>query len=199
MKKIRRIKMNKRISQILGYAVLSIVVVAVILCAVIKLDFKPTMQKLNFGPDQIQIKDSEGTAQGGSIGDKDEYKKFVSKYNDSFKLTVFYSLFSGKLNAKIDKSEQSGLPSFSGYQVTFIYKDSYVLYYEGKQVTTADNSSDKVKYNRITFDVQEDKGLTTTYIYYYNSSNSNSYTRFTTTANFDGLYKYIGELKSITQ
>lgn len=184
--------MKKKISLIVVYAVLAVVVVGFILCSFIKINFKPEMSMPSLSNGAIEISVS-GQAKYESISDTKDYKTFASKFNGSFEVSVLYSLFSGKINneTKIDKVTNS--PSFSGYKVQFVYNESQTLKKDGKPVMTANNTNTPITYNRVVFDVQGSKGLTNKNIYFYTNGQT-TYYKLTTIANFNGLYKYIANM-----
>ena len=183
--------MKKKISQIIAFSVLAVVVLAIVLCAVIKLDYMPQM-KLPEYPEVIQITDGEAGAITQSLTG-DEYKTFVKKFNDSFKLSVLYSLFSGKLGKSISSPKKVTSVTKGGYQVVFMFSSEQVLKDNGKEVTIANNSSETVKFTRLQFYVQPEKGLNEDVtLYFY--TDSSSYYAVTTMANFDDLYNFIKEI-----
>ena len=146
--------MKKKISQIVIYAVLAVVVVGLILCSIIKINFKPQMAlpTLNDGAIEISV---AGQAKYESISTKEDYNAFTSKFNNGFKLTILYSLFSGKIGQELKINKVTSDPTFSGYKVQFVYNQSQTLKKDGKPVMTADNSNTPITYDRVVFDVQD--------------------------------------------
>jgi len=187
--------MKKRISQIIAFCVLAAVVLSVVFCAIIKIDFMPQM-KLPEYPEVIQITDAEAGGIYESLSE-DTYKNFVIKFNDSFKLSVLNSLFSGKIGKKIETpvytSKNPNTISGSGYQVLFVFAEEQTLKDNGKEVTVAKNSTETVKFNRLKFYVEADKGLNENItLYFYN--NLSYYYSIKTMANFDALYNFIKDI-----
>ena len=186
--------MKKKISQIVMYSVLGIVVLGLILCSIIKINFKPEMQvPVTTAVGKIQIETSTGTSAVDSSNENINTQKFADKFNSSFELTILYSVFSGKISNEIQIDKQTNAPSFSGFKVQFIYAESHTLKKGGKDVMVADNSNTPIKYNRVLFDVTSGGGLKKTSIYFYTNGETNYY-KLTTIANFDELYKYISNM-----
>ncbi len=190
--------MKKKISQIIAYSLMGAIVLGIILCAIIQINFKPNMNlpSLEKG-DKIQIS-IDGTTQGESSHENINYNEFVRIFNDSFKLTVLYSMFSGHLgnSVKISPELKSEI-SFNGYKVEFFYGEEQTLKKDGKEVYIAENSNIPVKYKNVVFDVAQDKGLTKVNLYFevLNSESSKvQYRQVETIANFDRLYNYISEI-----
>lgn len=186
--------MKKKISQIVAYSVLGVVVLGLVLCAIIKLNFRPEIRMpMVADGDKIQISVS-GTSKVESSDENIKYNTFLNKFDDSFKLTILYSLFSGKIGSELEIKETTSAPSFSGFKVQFIYAETQTLTKNGKEVTSgAVNSNTPVKYNTVVFDVTDAKGLGQVNLYCY-INGDDSYYRINTIANFDGLYNYISEI-----
>lgn len=186
--------MKKKISLIIAYSVLGLVVVGLILCSIIKINFMPEMKvPVTTDIGKIQITTSSGTSAVDSSNENINMNKFSETFSNSFKLTILYSVFSGKIGNEVQIKKQTTSPTFSGYKVQFIYQESQTLKKGGKPVTVADNSNTEVTYNRAVFDVKEGKGLTNVNIYFYTNGESNYY-QLTTIANFDELYTFIKAL-----
>lgn len=192
----------KKISQIIAYSILGIVVLGLVLTAILKKDFSPNINvpAYNNGTGDIFINSADDLKHEGlSSKDEKEYDKFVKLYNDSFKLTILYSVFSGEISKKqeITNYGKTKPQLSSGLIVTFNYSQNQILrsngetYYESK-------SSDEVLYKQVFFAVENDKGLTTKKIYFYSENNS-SYYQLTTLANFDSLYDYISEFPAFVE
>ena len=186
--------MKKKISQIIAYSVLSVVVLGLVLCAIIKINFRPEINlPLVANGDKIQIS-LEGTAKVESSDENINYKEFLNKFDDSFKLTVLYSVFSGKLGSELDIEETKTAPVYNGFKVQFIYTETQTLKKDGKEVTSgAVNSNTPVTFNSLVFDVADAKGLGEVNMYFY-TSGEEGYYKVTTIANFDELYKYISAI-----
>ena len=186
--------MKKKISQIVAYTLLGVVVLGFVLCAIIKINFKPEINMPNLANgDKIQIS-LTGTSKVESSDENIVYDKFMNKFNNSFELTVLYSVFSGKINSELDIQKTSIKPSYNGYKVQFIYSETQTLKKDGKDVTSdAVNSNTPVTFNRVLFDVAEGKGLGEVVLYFYTEGDSLFY-KVTTIANFDGLYSYISDI-----
>lgn len=184
----------KKISQIIAYSLLGVVVLAFVLTATIKKDFAPNIIVPTYESKGIEIKQA-GLAKYDGLGDNDNYNKFVKEYNSSFKLTILYSIFSGEISrtqavTNIGKTA----PSIdSGYVVTFNYPENQVLKSNGKVYYESTNSDTKTLYKKVFFVVENGKGLVSKNIYFYSEANS-SYYKLTTLANFDNLYNFIVEL-----
>ena len=184
----------KKISQIVAYSVLGLVVIGLILCSILKINFMPEIKiPTTETIGKIQITTTNGTAFVESSNENINVQKFSSTFEDSFKLTVLYSLFSGKISNEQTIQQQASAPSFSGYKVQFIYNESQTLKKDGKNVPIADNATTPITYNRAVFDVKEGNGLTSASIYFYTNGESKYY-KLTTIANFDNLYTYISNL-----
>lgn len=185
--------MKNKIAQITTYVVLGVVVIGLILCSVIKVSFRPEMSlpSLTAG-DKIEIS-LTGTAKIESSDENINYDKFIQKFDDSFKLTILYSVFSGKMGSETKIDETKTAPSYNGFTVKFIFSELQTLKKDGKELTVANNSSTPIKYNTIAFDVVEDLGLTSTTLYFYENGKT-TYYQLTSIANFDSLYSYIKDI-----
>ena len=185
--------MKKKISQILLYFVLGVVVLGLVLCAIIKVNFKPEIQvPLTDAVGQIEITTTDGTSKVESSKENIDVEKFNNLFNDSFELNVLYSLFSGKLGSEIKVTKLTKEPTVSGYEVKFLYTDNVKLVIDGKEQTVASNSTTPIQYNRVVFGVEE-KGLTEVALYFYEQGTT-TYYKVTTIANYDSLYNYISQL-----
>ena len=184
-------KMKKKISQIVAFSVLALLVIAIVLCAVIKLNYMPEM-KLPEYPDVIQITDTEACGKYKALKG-DEFNTFVTKFSDSFKLSVLYSLFSGKLGQSIASPKKVTDLNKGGYEVVFTFAEQ-VLKDNGKEVTVAKNSTETVKFNSLKFYVSENKGLSDDITLYFYMNNQTYYYSITAIANFDDLYDFINNM-----
>ena len=194
--------MKKKISQIVAYSVLGVLVVGLILCAVLKLDFKPDINiPLTTTQGTISISVTDGTNIGESHENQINYQKFAEKFDESFKLTVLYSLFSGKIGTELVVSDKlTTKPSVGGYKVTIYYTPNedetlQTLKYKGKDIKYSEISS-AITFDRILFGVEEGKGLTDTNLYFYTTGKS-TYYKVTALANFDELYTYIDNIENL--
>ena len=181
----------KKISQFIAYGLVGLLAVAVILCAIIKLDYKPEMQmpNLNAG-EKIQI-EKVGTSMVDAYNDNINATKFIKEFENSFKLTVLHSLFSGNINNAINTEKQAVTsPTFNEYQVMFVYNETQTLTQNGEPVYIADNSSTPITYDKVFFSVYETNGVETVTLYFYNKA-TKKYKPVETIANFDGLYDMI--------
>lgn len=185
--------MKKKISIITAYTLLGFFVLTLILCAVININFRPEMKLPVYADgDQIEIS-VPGTSKYQSNKDEINYDKFVKKFNNSFKLTILYSLFSGHLGNEIEVGEdQTTEPSYAGYKVQFTFMQPQELKKNGKVVPIADNSPDAITFSGIVFDVAEGKGLTKVDLFFI--IGEGKYKKVSSIANFDGLYKHISEI-----
>lgn len=189
----------KKISQIIAYFLLGAVVVGLILCAIIKVSYKPEISGLTYSNgDRIEISVS-GTTMIDCSDENINYEKFNKIFNNSFKLTILYSLFSGHLNDEVNVDEKitTNKPTFVGYKVEFIYATEQVLKNNGKEVALYENSNKPITYTSIVFDVAEDKGLTEVTMYLELSGVK--FKPVKTIANFDNLYTYISELSMFAE
>ena len=188
----------KKISQIIAYSLMAVIVLGIILCAIIQINFKPNMNlPLLENGDKIQISVDENN-KSESSNEIINYKEFVRIFDDSFKLTVLYSMFSGHLgNSAEIAPDLKSEPTYVGFKVEFFYGKEQTLKVDGKEVYIAENSNIPVKYKKVVFDVAKDKGLTDVKIYFEVSNSESStvqYRQIKTVANFDRLYKYISEM-----
>lgn len=182
--------MKNKIGQIATYAVLGVIILGLILCSVIKISFRPEMSLPSItAGDKIEISLS-GTAKIESSEENINYNKFIEKFNNSFKLSILYSLFSGKVGRETKVDETKTAPTYNGFTVKFIFAELQTLKKDGKELTVANNSNTTIKYNTIAFDVIEEKGLKSTILYFYENGKTTYYT-LTSIANFDSLYNYI--------
>lgn len=186
--------MKKKISQIVAYSVLGVVVLGLVLCAIIKVNFRPEINlPIIANGDKIQIS-LDGTAKVESSDDNIKYKQFLNKFDDSFKLTILYSVFSGRIGSELEIEETTTAPTYNGFKVQFIYTETQTLKKDGKAVTSgAVNSNTPVTFNTLIFDVAEGRGLGEVSLYFY-TNGEEEYYKVTTIANFDSLYTYISEI-----
>lgn len=186
--------MKKKISSLVLYLVLGVVVLGLVLCAIIKINFKPELQvPIANSVGQIQISANNGTSKNEANKESIDVEKFNNKFNSSFELSILYSLFSGKIGNSMKLEKQTTVPSVTGYKVEFIYTEDAVLVINGKEQTIATNSTTPIKYNRVVFGVEEGKGLKGINFYYY-INGEKEYYKVTTIGNFDSLYNYISTL-----
>lgn len=176
--------MKKKISQIVAYLALGVVAVAVLLCAVIKINFKPKVAvpvyDVNSG---ITIEKVDGDVQGGLLQNEKEHNEFVKKYNNSFKLTVLYSIFSGKIGSETQvKTDLTSKSEAKGYEVKFNFVEPQTFEYE----------DETIEYIRVYFSVEADKGLEEKTIWL--ETEDGEYAKVITIANFNDLANYIAEL-----
>lgn len=184
----------KKISQIVTYVILGVLVVGLVLTAVLKKSFAPNISVPAYTAGGITIS-VPNMAKYEPLDKQENYNEFVSLYNSSFELTILYSVFSGKISReqKIDNIGKTA-PSFtSGYVVTFVYPTDQVIKVNGEIWHESVNSDTPTNYRQITFNIFENKGLTTVFIYFYNNDTS-TYYKLTTLANFDALYNFVSEL-----
>jgi len=186
--------MKKKISQIVAYSVLGVVVLGLVLCAIIKVNFRPEINlPIIANGDKIQIS-LDGTAKVESSDNNIKYKQFLNKFDDSFKLTILYSVFSGRIGSELEIEETTTAPTYNGFKVQFIYTETQTLKKDGKAVTSgAVNSNTPVTFNTLIFDVAEGRGLGEVSLYFY-TNGEEEYYKVTTIANFDSLYTYISEI-----
>lgn len=184
----------KKISQIIAYAVLGVLVVGLVLTAVLKKSFAPNIAIPAHTAGGVEIR-VPNMAKYEGLGDEEDYNEFVNLYNSSFELTLLYSIFSGKISREQTITNTgTTAPSFTaGYVITFLYAEEQEIKVNGQVWHESVNSNTATTYKKVTFNIFEGKGLTTTYIYFYNNEN-NSYYKLTTLANFDNLYNFISEL-----
>lgn len=184
----------KKISQIIAYTILGVLVVGLVLTAVLKKSFAPNIAIPAHSAGGIEIS-VPNMAKYEGLGDEEDYNEFVKLYNSSFELTILYSIFSGKISREQTITNNgTTAPSYTnGYVVTFLYPQDQEIKVNGEVWHESVNSNTPITYKKVTFNILEGRGLTTTYIYFYNSEN-NSYYKLTTLANFDALYNFVSEL-----
>ena len=184
----------KKISQIIAYTLLGVVIVGLVLTAILKKDFAPNINIPSYESRGIEIKEA-GVAKYDGLSELDVYNQFTNEYKKSFQLTILYSVVSGKISRtqEIKNLGKSQPTISSGYIVTFNYPENQVLKSNGQVYYENTNSTSETLYKKTFFAVEEGKGLTTKTIYFYCESNS-TYYGLTTLANFDGLYNFISNL-----
>ncbi len=183
----------KKINQIIAYTLLGVVLLGLVLTAILKKDFSPNID-LSKGELFIEEKGSGAKYDGLTSKDEKVYNEFVKTYNDSFKLTILYSIFSGKISRKQEiENYGKDAPTFSnGFVITINFGEAQTLKSNGKVYYESTNSDTPTLYKKAFFVVEDGKGLTTKYIYF--RSETNRYYRLTTLANFDELYKNINQM-----
>ena len=185
--------MKKKISQIVTYSVLAVIVLGFILCSIIKINFRPEMKLPTLADnDQIQIS-LQGTSKVEASDENIKYGDFIVKFDEAFQLSVLYSIFSGKIGSEIEIDDTKTQPSYNGYKVEFFFDEMQTLKKDGKEVPVADNSTTPITFNSVFFDVAENKGLSKVDLYFYTTGKT-TYYKLTTIANFDALYDYISEI-----
>lgn len=182
----------KKISKIIAYSLLCLIVVGIGLMAIIKKDFSPNIKLPSYEEASIQIK-QENPSKSDGLGKKSDYDTFVKEYENSFKLTILYSLFSGEISREQKVEYLKSKPStYSSIVVDITYTTEQTLMCNGKVYNEGSGTKTEIKYKNVFFVVEEGKGLETKSIYFL--STNNSYYQLTTLANFDGLYNFIMEL-----
>lgn len=185
----------KKISQMIAYLVLGVLVVGLVLSAVLKKSFAPNIAIPEFSAGGINISvPNTSKVDGFGQAREDDYNEFVKLYNSSFELTLLYSIFSGKISREQSiVNNGTTKPSYTaGYVITFVYPEEQEIKVNGKVWHESVNSNTATTYKRVTFNIFEGKGLTTTFIYFYNDENNSCY-KLTTLANYDNLYNFISE------
>lgn len=186
--------MKKKISQIIAYSVLAVVVLAFVLCSIIKVSFKPEVNMpLEAEVGKVQISTTDGTSKVESNSNNINLQEFNKKFNNAFELTVLYSVFSGKMGKEVEREKLNELPKQTGFKVQFIYNELQTLKVDGKTVYVADNSTTPIKFNMVVFSVEEGKGLANVNMYFYTNGESAIY-ELSTIANFDSLYNHISNM-----
>ena len=185
--------MSKKISQIVAYAILGVLVIGLVLTAVLKKSYAPNIAVPAYEAGGINIS-VPNTSKVDGLGKQEDYDEFVRLYNGSFELTLLYALFSGKISREQTiVNDGKTAPSFTaGFVVTFVYPEAQTLKANGS-VWYESPSSPETLYKKVIFAVFEGKGLSTTSIYFYNDTDKNYY-RLNTLANFDSLYEFISGL-----
>jgi len=182
----------KKFSQIVLYTVLAVVVLGLILTSVLKKNFAPEIAVPTFASKGLEVSAGDGSAQYDVFKDEKSYKKFEDIYSNSYKLTILYSIFSGKISRKQEVVPYGVTePKFqNGFVITFDYHTNpQTLKVNGKEYLPSQNA-DAVTYTIVKLNVMEDKGLRSVFIYFYSEENDSWY-KLTTLANFDSLYDYI--------
>ena len=184
----------KKINQIIAYTLLGVVLLGLVLTAILKKDFSPN---IDLSKGQVFIEQAGSGAKYDGLTSKDEkvYNEFVKTYNNSFKLTVLYSIFSGRISRQQEiENYGKDAPTFSnGFVITINFGEAQTLKSNGKVYYESTNSDTETLYKKVFFVVENGKGLTTKYIYFYCDANSRYY-RLRTLANYDDLYKFISEM-----
>lgn len=176
--------MKKKISQITAYIALGVIAIAVLLCAILKLNFKPEIGVPTYASSGVQVRKTEGDYTSFRVVDKeDEYNKLVGNFNDSFKLTILYSLFSGKIGSETTVTHVKSKASAVGYEVKFNFVEEQVFV----------NKGEEIEYSKIYFSVEQGKGLEEKTIWL--EAGEDDYYKITTIADFDDLAKCIANFK----
>ena len=179
--------MKKKISQIIAYGLLLVVIVALVVMATCKKSFAPSFQIPTANAVEIKVPNQAKY----DVLTADTYGKFKDTYNSSYELTILYALFSGKFKEQQQIQKQTSEPTFSeGFVVTFIYEDAQTLKINGKDYAESANSDAKIQFKKVVFNVLDGKGLTNTKLYVDDDNSANWYA-ITTLANFNGLYDLI--------
>jgi len=152
----------KKISQIILYAVLGVLVIGFVLTAILKKDFSPNIMVPTYAAGGIEIKEA-GLAKYDGLSNEENYNKFVSEYKASFELTILYSVFSGKISREQEVVKYgTNAPSLdNGYIITFVYPEAQTLKVNGDVYLESVNSDTETLYKKVIFAVEDGKGLST--------------------------------------
>lgn len=188
--------MAKKISLIVLYCVLAILVVGIVLGVCINNSYLPEIQS----PYSVYAKNETGVAQSYNTDmqtDKDAYDEFMKEFNKSFEESYISSIFSGHA-FKNDRIELVGKtkPTFSKWSIRFTYNTEQTIMLNGKEYAHVTNTSKVLKFSEVIFDLQESEGLTQNKMYYVvnetvNGENVTNYYSRVILCNFDGLYDFV--------
>lgn len=180
--------MKKKISLAVIYTLISALVLAVIITAFVKKDFSPKLTLPSYNERGIEVVVANNTSKTDAFDDENNYKNFVSKYNDAFKISVLYAIVSGKMDAMQDITKLTSAPTFTnGYTVTISFKEDQVLYLNNKEYKESLNSNENTYFDIVIFNVSSKNGLTQNGFYFHKTGETKYY-KLTTLANLDELY-----------
>ena len=190
---------NNRLFMILIYCIVGVLVLSTLVLYLIPVNYKPEIET----PSAISITESSGGSSSILCSEDnavDRYNEINDEFKKSFTESVLTGIFSGRLGVKSRiESYYSSDPTsnFSGYVVNFIFKTKQTIMLNGKEYNPPTNSNETIQFDEIIFELAEDQGFGTHYIYYvYEYTDSSNiertmYYKQSITCNFDGLYDLI--------
>ena len=172
--------------------VASLIMVSVILGATIQKDY-------GFGfndPTNITIYTSNTSSPkyGQTLTkDSEEYNKFMTLFNNSFKTKFFSAMFQGKASEGVTVKEgYKSFGSLTGTYVEFYYDEVQKIIFDGKEYKAETVSN--TDYISIVIEINDSENLAEVNAYFkYGTSGSNnsSYVRFVTFAAQAELYEFV--------
>ena len=188
---------KKIIISSVSLALVFIIALAVILLAVIKVDLKPSVVE---NPSAIYF---NGNSSIQYDNNDEEYKEFIKRYDDSFRVSVLTGLFSNNLKdyeivETRDSSSQS-LPSTvtSGNYVTFLYKAGNITLVkkDGTTYYSIFNSNNSIDFYEVSFALSDDNAIKDMSMYLkYKTGVTERYVEVKLKGNTFNLNKYYEEI-----
>ena len=180
--------MAKRITAIVSLSIIGILIIATIIMANINVKYNVKCGS----PNQIIV--SYNSVEGRKVKDEN-VKSIENLISNASKEKSLTALFNGTLNkeAKVVYASSVGktLTSNDGFYVRYRYENPQELKQGDKAYK--DSKGEKVYYEDLVFEVDEDAGLTQVKVYVIpDSQKPNTYTHYyELEANFDKLYDYL--------
>lgn len=188
---------KKIIISSVSLALVFIIALAVILLAVIKVDLKPSVVE---NPSAIYF---NGNSSIQYDNNDEEYKEFMKRYDDSFRVSVLTGLFSNNLkDYEIVETRDSGsqsLPSTvtSGNYVTFLYKEGNITLVkkDGTTYYSIFNSNNSIEFYEVSFALSDDNAIKDMSMYLkYKTGVTERYVEVKLKGNTFNLNKYYDEI-----
>ena len=154
-------KRKKIIISSISLGLVFIIALTVILLATIKVDLRPSVIE---NPSAIYFNGNSSIQYDKS---DEEYKEFMNKYNEAFRVSILTGLFSNNLKdyeivETRDSSSQS-LPTSvtSGNYVTFLYKSGNVTLVkkDGKTYYSIYNSNNSIDFYQVSFALSSEDSI----------------------------------------
>ncbi len=176
--------MTKKITLIICYALIGLIALALVICALVPVSYLPANTK---SPDKLTVTYIEDTNQQAFYNTSSEefknnenikadYDNIVSTFRNSFKQSVLSALFAGELITTMIPTgigENSITKPEKGFEIRFEYFEEQNIYVNDKIYTDPNDSTRTVKTKTMYCYITEDIGFGSIYIYYEDDSQEN--------------------------
>ena len=186
------------------YCLVGLLVVATVVCGLVKTSYKPQIAN----PTIINIQDND-YAKYPSVGSREQnperYDAVMDAFNKSFEESFLTSVFSGR-NGTTTRIIQHGTTdprkNFSGFKVQFIFGEEQTIMLNGEEYYPATDTSKTIKYKEIIFEVnmtnaetgEAAEGFIRNSIYYVSQNEvtgKDEYYEHKLLCDFSGLYELL--------
>ena len=199
-------KSNKWL-MILIYCIVGVLVLSTVILYIVPVSYRPEIGT----PNAISITESSGGSSSILCSDDnavERYNEINEEFENAFSESVLTGIFSGRIgtNSRIETYYKTNPTSeFSGYIVRFMFKTKQTVMLNGKEYNPPTNSSETIEFDEIVFELAQDKGFSTHYIYYvYQYQDTTNvertmYYRQSIMCNFDDLYNLVSSYLSVEE